>query len=111
MGINFQLDRASINIAKGFRQLQKADAAFHKDNIDSSVNHLNKGLDLFATAVEHLAKAEDDAYSKAGGEIDKGNEELKKYIDAYAKGQIDAAQDDYESAMDNYDKALDLIGQ
>ena len=111
MGIDFQLHRASVNLAKGLRQFQKADAAVYKDDIDRSVKYLNKGLDYFATAEDHMGKAEDDAYSKAGGEIDKGNKDLRKCIDAYAKGHVDSAQKDYESAMDNYDKALDLIGQ
>ncbi|MBT8440200.1 MAG: hypothetical protein KJO91_10775 [Gammaproteobacteria bacterium] len=109
MGIDFQLHRASVDIAKGFRQFQKADSALSNDNIDSAVKHLNKGLDCFATAQEHVVKAEDDAYNKAGEEIDKGNKELQKSIDAYADGNADRAISQYESAMDSYDKALDLI--
>lgn len=109
MGIDFQLHRASVDIAKGFRQFQKADSALSKDNIDSAVRHLNKGLDCFATAQEHVEKAEDDAYTKAGEEIDKGNKELQKSIDAYVDGNADRAISQYESAMDSYDKALELI--
>jgi tetratricopeptide (TPR) repeat protein len=109
MGIDFQLHRASVDIAKGFRQFQKADSALSKDNIDSTVRHLNKGLEYFARAQDHVEKAEDEAYSKAGAEIDKGNKELKKSIDAYADGNTDRALSQYENAMDNYDKALELI--
>ena len=110
MGINFQLHRASVNLAKGFRQFQKADAAYYNEEFDRSVKYLNKGLDDFATAVDHMENAEDDAYKKAGGEIQKGNSELKKYVDACSKGHFDRADNDYERAMDSYDKALDLIG-
>ena len=108
--INYHLHRASVDIAKGFRQFQKADAVFDMDEIDRSVKYLNKGLDYFATAGDHIAKAEDDANNEAGGKIEKGNKELEKCIDAYTKGDVDRAQNDYESALDNYDKALDLIG-
>lgn len=107
--IDYHLHRASVDIAKGFRQFQKADAAYNKDDIDRSVKDLNKGLDYFSTAGDHIAKAEDDAYNKAGDEIAKGNADLKKCIDAYANGNVDSAQNDYDNALDNYDKALNLI--
>ena len=109
MGINYQLHRVSVDIAKGFRQLQKADKELSKGNIDSAGNHLNKGLDLFVIAGDHALKAEDDAYNKAGNEIDKGNKQIQKCIDAYGNDKMDSAEDHYASAMDNYDKALDLI--
>ena len=109
IGIDYQLHRVSVDIAKGLRQFQKADKEFSKDNIDSTVKYLNKGLDLFSTAGDHAAKAEDDAYNKAGDAISKGNAELNKCIDAYGNGNIDSAEDHYASAMDDYDKALDLI--
>ena len=109
MGIDFQLHRASVDIAKGFRQFQKADSELSNDNIDSAVRHLNKGLDCFATAQEHVDKAEDDAYNKAGKEIDEGNKELQKSIASYTEGNADRAISQYASAMDSYDRALELI--
>ena len=110
MGIDFQLHRASVDIAKGFRQFQKADTARYKDNVDSEVSHLSKGLNCFASAHDHLIKAEDDAYNKAGNEIDKGNKELQESIDDYANGHADRGASHYAKAMDSYDSALDLIG-
>lgn len=110
MGIDFQIHRASVDISKGFRQFQKADKSLTNDHVESAVNHLDKGLNLFATAMDHLAKAEDDAYAKAGNEIDKGNRELQKSIGEYSEGNIDSAGKHYARALDNYDDALDLIG-
>jgi len=110
MGIEFQMHRAAVDIAEGLRQVQKADAEFSRDNIDSTVKHYNKGLDYFTTAMDHVVKAEDDAYAKAGEEIDKGNKEMNESIDSFAKGHTDSAQNYYLKAMDNYDRALDLIG-
>ena len=110
MGIEFQMHRASVNLAKGFREFQKADSALSSDNVDRAVKHFNKGLDRFSTALDHIAKAEDDAYSKAGKEIDNGNQELRKGIDAYAGGNVDSAEKHYEKALGSYDAALDLIG-
>jgi tetratricopeptide (TPR) repeat protein len=107
--IDYQLHRISVDIAKGFRQFQKADSELAKGNIDSTVNHLNKGLNLFETAGDHAAKAEDDAYKKAGDAIDKGDKNLQKAIDAYADGNVDSAANHYADALDSYDKALDLI--
>ena len=109
MGIDYQMHRASVNIAKGFRQFQKADNMLAKGNVDSAVKHFDKGLKCCVTAEDHFLKAEDDAYSKAGKEIDKGNKELKKSIDEYAQGNIDSAGRHYASAMNKYDEALDLI--
>jgi tetratricopeptide (TPR) repeat protein len=109
MGMNFQVHRAAVNAAKGIRQFQKADQALTNDNVDSAVNHLNKGLDDFASALDHLANAEDDAYAKAGGEIDKGNQELRKTIDALGAGNVDSAQSHYDKALEKYDEALDLL--
>ena len=110
MGIDYQIHRASVDTSKGFRQFQKADKELYKDNVDSAVSHLKKGLNYFATAVDHLAKAEEDAYNKAGKEIDQGNQELRKSIDEYASGNLDSAQSHYDKALAKYDDALDLIG-
>ena len=109
MGIDYQLDRVSVDIAKGFRQLQKSDAEFARGNVVSSVNHLYEGQGFFVMAEDHAAKVEDDVYNKVGKEIDKGNHELQKYIDAYADGNDDNAEYHYANAMDDYDNALDLI--
>ncbi len=109
MGVEYQMHRASVDTAKGFRQFQKADNELSKDNFDSAVIHLNKGLDCFSTAIDHIAKAEDDAYSKAGSEIDQGNNEMRKSIDDYANGDLDSGQRHYAKALDKYDEALDLI--
>jgi exonuclease VII small subunit len=53
---------------------------------NAAVNHLSNGLDLFDKAMEHLSKAEDLVYQQAGEEIDKGNDQLQKSIDAYNGG-------------------------
>lgn len=110
MGIDYQVHRASVDISKGFRQFQKADNKLVDGNVDSAVNHLDKGLNLFGTAMDHLAKAEEDAYNKAGGEIDKGNKDLRKSIDEYSNGDVDSAAKHYASALDKYDEALELLG-
>ena len=110
MGIDFQLHRASVDTSRGFRQFQKADKALYNDKVDSAVSHLNKGLNYFDSALGHLSKAEDDACRKAGSEIDKGNQELKKSIDEYSNGNTDSAAKHYAKALDQYDAALDLIG-
>lgn len=109
MGIDYQLDRAWANTAKGVRQCQKADKAFEGGKADSAGNHFNKALGYFATAVEHLAKAEDDAQVKAGKLLDDGNQQLQKSIDKYADGDNDSAEKHYEKALEKYDEALDLI--
>lgn len=110
MGLDYQLHRVSVDIAKGYQQIQKAGAAFSKGKADSGVSHLNKALNDFDAAMEHAAKAEDDAYNKAGKEIDKGNSELKKSVDEYGNGHDERAVSHYESAIESYDRALDLIG-
>jgi len=109
MGVEYQMHRASVDTAKGFRQFQKADNELSKDNVDSAVTHLSKGLDCFSAAMDHIAKAEDDAYSKAGSEIDQANKEMRKSIDDYANGELDSAQRHYTNALGKYDEALDLI--
>ena len=109
MGIDFQLHRASVDASKGFRQFQKADKAFWNDNVDSGVRHLNKGLDYFSSATGHLAQAEEDAYAKAGDDIDKGNQELRLSVEDYDNGKFDSARKHYDKALDWYDEALDLM--
>ena len=110
MGIEFQMHRAAVDIAKGFRQIQKASSAFDKGKADSGLNHLDKALIDFGTAVDHFAKAENQAYDKAGNEIDKGNKELEKSIAAYGKGNDKQAESHFGHALKHFDKALDLIG-
>jgi hypothetical protein len=110
MGMDYQVHRVSVDVAKGFRQFQKADSAISKGNVDSAVIHLNEGLSYFDTAAEHLLKAEDDADKKAGNAIDAGNKELKKSIDSYADGKLDKGASEYGKAMTSYDSALDLMG-
>ena len=109
MGLAHQMHRASVTIATGFRQCQQADDKLATGNVDSAVKHVDKGLKCCVTAEDHFMKAEDDAYSKAGKEIDKGNKELKKSIDDYGQGNVDSAGRHYASAMNSYDDALDLI--
>jgi tetratricopeptide (TPR) repeat protein len=107
--IDYQLHRVSVDVAKAFRQLQKADKDLSKGNVDRASKHYDKGLKLFATAADHAAKADDDAYNKAGNEVGKGNKELQKSIDSLDNGDLDRAADHYADAMDSYDNALDLI--
>lgn len=109
MGTNYQLDRVSANVSKGYRQLQKAENAMSKGKTDSAVSHYNEGLSYFDTAADHLVKADDDAGKKAGNTIESGNEELRKSIDSYANGHPDIAANHYDKAMTSYDSALDLI--
>lgn len=109
MGTEHQLHRVSVNVAKGFRQFQKADSARSKGNADSAARHLNEGLSYFDTAADHLLKAEDDADKKAGNALDAANKELKKSIDSYAAGNLDEAASQYDKAMSSYDGALDLM--
>jgi hypothetical protein len=110
LAIDYNVHRTSVDVAKGYQQLDKASTAFSRDNVDSAANHLNNALNDFSAAVEHAAQAADDACTKAGNEIDKGNAELQKSINAYANNHPDKAQGYYDSAVKNYDKALDLIG-
>jgi len=42
MGVDYQMHRASVNVAKGLRQFQKAETAYAKEKIDSTVDHINK---------------------------------------------------------------------
>ena len=109
MGENYQVYRAAVNAAKGIRQFQKADNAIDKDNMDSAARHFDKGLGLFASALDHLEKAEDDAYDTAAKELTKGNDELQKSIDAYGKDDMNGAAKHYAKALEHYDTALDEL--
>ncbi len=109
MGANFQIHRASVDMARGFRQFQKADDYFIKDNEESAEKHLSRGLDLFQKSFQHLSNAADDLCIKAGNEIDKGNNELQKSIDDYSDGNDDSAVNHYVKALDHYDQALDYF--
>lgn len=110
MGMEIQLHRASVDVAKGYRQFEKAGNQLSKDNVDSGVRHLQKGLDCFSHARDHLANAEGDAYNKAGKEISEGSTELQKSIEAWGAGNAGSAQSHYDNAIAKYDQALDLIG-
>lgn len=109
MGIDYQLSRTSANMAKAVRQFQKADNSVANEDYDSAINHLSKGLGYFQASMDHLAKADDDAYNKAGNEVDRGNNELQKSLDAYQNENFDSASRHYNNALDHYDNALDLI--
>jgi tetratricopeptide (TPR) repeat protein len=109
MGIDYQLDRAWANTAKGVRQCQKADKAFQDGKDDAAADHFDKAINYFAIAVEHLANADDDAYVKAGNLLDDGNQQLKKAIDQWTDGNVDGAVSHYDKALDKYDQALDLV--
>ena len=56
--VDYQLNRASVDVSKAFRQFQMADNAYYEENLDATVNHMSRGLNLFQTALDHLAKAE-----------------------------------------------------
>lgn len=109
MGINYQVHRAAVNAAKGIRQFQKADKEIDRDHVDSAVRHYDKGLAFFGTALDHVEKAEDDAYKSAASDIDEGNAELQKCIDAYGNGNGESASKHYDKALDHYDRALDTL--
>lgn len=107
--MDYQLHRASVDLAKASRQAQMADNAFYKGNDEAAVRHLSRGLDLYQAALDHLSKAESDAYQGAGEEIDKGNNQLQMSLDAYSNGNTESAEKHYDKALNHYDKALDLL--
>ena len=109
MGMDYQLYRAWANTAKGIRQCQKADKVLQDGKTDSAANHFSKAAGYFATAVDHLAKAEDDADVKAGNLLDDGNQQLQKAVDQWVDGNVDGAEKHYDKALDKFDEALDLI--
>jgi len=51
MGLDYQLHRVSVDIAKGYRQIQKAGAAISKGKEDSAARHLNDALNDFGAAM------------------------------------------------------------
>jgi len=109
MGMTYQADRAWANTSKGIRQCQKADKALVNGKVDSASRHFSEALNYFATAVDHLAKAAEDADVKAGKLLDDGNQQLQKALDRLADGDTASAGAHYEKALDKYDEALDLI--
>jgi tetratricopeptide (TPR) repeat protein len=109
MGENFQVWRAAVNVAKGIRQFQEADNEIDKDNLNSAVRHLGTGLNRFTTALDHLEKAEDDAAHAAAKELTKGNDEVRKCVDAYGKDDPNGASKHYEKALEHYDSVLDKL--
>lgn len=109
MGMNYQLDRAWANAAKGIRQCQKADKLLLAGKADSAANHFKKALGSVATAVDHLAKAGEDADIKAGNLLDAGAQQLDKALARWAEGDLDGAGAHYDKALAKFDDALDLI--
>ncbi len=109
MGEKFQIFEANVDMARAFRQFQRADKAFVKDKDDLAVKHLGNGLELFKKVAIHIAKAVEDDYQNAADEINKGNDELEKSLDEFDKGNDDSAERHYNKGLDCYDKALDLL--
>lgn len=109
VAVDYHVHRTAVDLAKGYRQLEKAAKAADKGNDDSVARHLSNALNDYSAAVEHAGKAVDDACTKAGDLIDKGNAELQNSIDSYSNGNPDIAQVHYNSAVNDYGKALDLI--
>ena len=109
MGLHHQAHRVSVDLAKGYRQIQKAAADFYKNDNDRAISHLNHAYNDFSAAMDHAVKAEEDLYKKVGSEIDKGNSDLQKSIDSYTEGNFEAAEGYYNKALNAYDSALDKI--
>ena len=109
MGTIHQLHRAAACAAKGIRQFQKADRSLDKDHEDATIRHLKHGLHDFERALEHLGKAADDAVSDVMAEINAGNDELQKCLDALDDGKSDRAEKHYDKALSHYDMVLDML--
>ena len=109
MGTKFQEHKASFDMSRAYREVQRADKDFANGKDDAAVKRLQKGYKYFSTACDHLAKAEEDTYNKAGDKIDKGNRELQKSIDDYADGKGNSGAMHYDDAMNYYDEALDIV--
>jgi hypothetical protein len=110
MGTDYQKHRVSIDISKGFRQLQKADSEILKGEINRASSHYVNGLNYFVSAEDHASRVVDADYNKAAEEINLGNKELETTIAKYDDGNVNnTARDYYAKALDHYDIALDLI--
>ena len=70
MGVEFQLHRGSVHLARGFNQIQKAGDSLADDKYDRATSHLDKALKEFGEASNNFTNAENDAYAKAGTQID-----------------------------------------
>jgi hypothetical protein len=110
MGTDYQKHRVSIDISKGFRQLQKADSEILKGEINRASSHYVNGLNYFVSAEDHASRVVDADYNKAAEEINLGNKELETTIAKYNDGNVNnTARDHYAKALDHYDASLDLI--
>ncbi|WP_224484434.1 hypothetical protein [Robertkochia aurantiaca] len=109
MGERVQFFEANVDMAKAFRQFQKADKAFWKDKDGSAEKHLERGLELLKKVADHLVQGTEDVYNNASKEVGKGNDELQKSIDSFDDDNDDRAEKHYQKALDHYDKALDMI--
>ena len=109
MGTKFQEFETSFDISRAYREVQRADKDFANGKADAAAKRLEKGYKYFASACNHLAKAEEDAYNKAGDKIGKGNSELQRSIDAYADGNVEKGARYYNEALTYYDEALDIV--
>jgi tetratricopeptide (TPR) repeat protein len=110
MGVEFQLHRGSVHLARGFNQIQKAGDSLADDKYDRATSHLDKALKEFGEASNNFTNAENDAYAKAGTQIDGGHDQLAKSVKDYTDGNYDSAQKHLNKALENYDKALDMVG-
>ena len=110
MGLDYQLHRVSVDMAKGFRQLQKADSDIYRGEINRASTHYVNGLNYFVSAEDHASNVVDANYKRAVEEIKLGNKELETTIAKYDDGNVNnTARDHYSKALDHYDIALDLI--
>ena len=109
MGTKIQEHRASFDLSRAYREVQRAEKKFTNGKDDAAVKDMQKAYNYFSNACAHLVKAADDAYNKAGDKIDKGNSELQKSIDDYADGKVDRGARHYADAMNYYDEALDIV--
>jgi tetratricopeptide (TPR) repeat protein len=71
-------------------------------------NKLDEFIESLLSMVGDFRK-EEDAFKKAGEEIDKGNNDLAKSIEEYDKGNDRRAEEYLDKAANCYDKAMDII--